>query len=843
MRDHLLLQRGGQIRRERFQLASVVAALLAIVLATSAVLAIPGPTLAEPTFPESMPTILPITTPDYMRYVQVNNFRFDPLAAKPDIPPGLRYETVPRDQPGYYIVQFNAPVRPEMKVALESTGIRILYYVNYNAFVVRADGAMIERAQTFSFFRWAGVFEPAYKLSPRLSEHYDALLAEAMEKNREVVSGGVAVSSAENPSPRLSSPGSDTIRPPSAGDSPPAQARGSSPATGATTRSGPVSSLDFLKGRVRPDARLPVLILTFEKTWVSSVARVVSQIGGTEVATFAGGMFGTVRAEVDRSAFARLARHAGVMWIDRETQPYVFNDIARWVIQSADGSTFATPVHDQGIYGTGQIVTVGDTGIDFEHDAFEDPSVPAPGPGHRKVTDYYVPGNAGGDGSDQGINHGTHVSGTVAGDDGTWGVYDGTPDGSNGASGPHDGQAFDATLQVQDLSTDGSGIYPPFPFNDLYQKALDRASFIHTNSWGSCCGEYIPEAADTDSFIWTNREFLVLYAAGNSGPFLDTMNPFAIAKNVIGVGATVNGAGREDLAGFSSRGPSTDGRLKPDVTAPGVSIWSAEGCDPGGQCDTYFTLSGTSMATPTTAGAAALIRQYYVDGWYATGTLEPPNGFTPSAALVKATLINSAREMTGAGAYDNGETRYPNFNQGWGRILLDDALFFQGDPRGLFADDYTLGIDTSEFVAYDVAIGDASLPIEVTLVWSDYPGTPFTSPNLVNDLDLVVVAPSGTEYRGNQFEGYNPGESLADPLNASDHLNNVEGVLVIPDGEGAEPEAGLWTVEVSGFDVPLGPQPFALVVSGGIATQKGIVQMDKNRYQSTATVNLRVVEG
>src|SRR5205807_7842803 len=135
----------------------------------------------------------------------------------------------------------------------------------------------------------------------------------------------------------------------------------------------------------------------------------------------------------------------------------------------------------------------------------------------------------------------------------------------------------------------------------------------------------------------------------------NSMNPFAVAKNVIGVGATVNGPGLESVADFSSRGPAGDGRLKPDVTAPGVSLWSAQGLDPGGDGTAYWTLSGTSMATPTVAGSAGLVRQYYVDGWYPTGSKSATDGFTPSAALIKATIINSAREMTGAGAYANGE--------------------------------------------------------------------------------------------------------------------------------------------------------------------------------------------
>src|SRR5207249_942657 len=330
-----------------------------------------------------------------------------------------------------------------------------------------------------------------------------------------------------------------------------------------------------------------------------------------------------------------------------------------------------TPVHDHGIYGTGQLVTLGDTGLDFGHPDFADPNHPTPGPDHRKVKDYYSPPCpvGGCNNHDDGINHGTHTSGSIGGDDGVWHVYNGDASGSNGTTGPHDGQAFDASLEMQDLSADGNSIN----FNsvtDLWQMAKDRNSSIHSDSWGSCCNAYIQESADTDQFIWNNQDFLVVFAAGNCGggacgPVgLHTMNPFAEAKNVIAAGATFNGMGLEDVADFSSRGPSADGRIKPDVMAPGVSVWSAQGADPFGDGTSYFQLSGTSMATPTTAGAATLVRQYFMDGWYPTGSPQPANGFTPSAALLKSMIINSGREMTGTGAYAFGETRYPNFVHG-----------------------------------------------------------------------------------------------------------------------------------------------------------------------------------
>ena len=370
-----------------------------------------------------------------------------------------------------------------------------------------------------------------------------------------------------------------------------------------------------------------------------------------------------------------------------------------------------------------------------------------------------------------------------------------------------------AKLVIQDggFATDNCGDLPGIgcpvvDLNPIFQQAYDQGARIHTNSWGDeennpVKGRYTAGSQDADEFMWNNKDFLLVFAAGNDGPGTGSIGSPSTAKSVVSVGATLRASSANSMASFSSCGPTQDGRIKPDVTMPGSGILSANADNnvSSNNCNTRSS-SGTSMAAPGAAGAAALIRQYFTDGWYPSGSPVPGDAFTPSAALLKATLMNSAVNMTGTAAI-------PGNCQGWGRVLLDEALFFPGESRELFAEDDSTGFATgssgaSRSFGFTVSGGE---PLKATLTWTDFPATPLASPTLVNDLDLVVTGPGGT-YRGNVFSG---GASTTG--GSADRLNTVEQVLL------ANPPAGSYTVEVRSFTVPSGPQPFSLVVTGALS--------------------------
>jgi hypothetical protein len=535
-----------------------------------------------------------------------------------------------------------------------------------------------------------------------------------------------------------------------------------------------------------------------------------------------GGLFSRLRLVAPADRVSRLgtalARIPEVFWLDRETRRVPLNDTTVWVGQSGVDGGQTTPIFDHGLHGEGQIIGVLDTGIEPDMCFFRDPDRGLPPINvcnqgtrvdrrQRKViaVDFLWEGDCQDGIADHEWDdnfHGTHVAGVLAGDDLA----------TAGGRDPGDGMAPGAKLVVQDAGT-GSDACADFPgigcpvvdLKPIFRQAYRQGARLHSNSWGdqeeaTVTNGYTAASQDADEFSWDHKDFLLFFAAGNSGPTPGSVVSPSTAKNVVSVGSTRRGTLAEQMSGFSSCGPTDDGRIKPDVTLPGSQIVSAfiDLDLASNNCDT-LAVSGTSFSAPGAAGLTALVRQYFTEGWYPEGRRRPGAGFTPSAALLRATLVSSARAMTAAAPI-------PDLCQGWGRVLLDDALYFAPEPRRLWVDDkarpFRRGA-AGDVRRYSFQVSGGQ-PFKVTLAWTDFPSTPAANPHLNNDLDLVVSGPGGT-FLGNVFAG-----GASAPGGTADRLNTLEQVLL------ADPQPGRYTVTVRAFNVPDGPQPFALVATGAL---------------------------
>ena len=187
---------------------------------------------------------------------------------------------------------------------------------------------------------------------------------------------------------------------------------------------------------------------------------------------------------------------------------------------------------------------------------------------------------------------------------------------------------------------------------------------------------------------------------------------------------------------------------------------------------------------PAVAGIAALVRQYYTEGWYPTGARRPHHTFTPSGALLKATLVNGSVDMAGIAGYPGTAAS----GEGWGTLLIDDALHFSGEARNDGVWDIRHATDSLPARSRRITSTSSPTPaVEVTLVWTEPPAPADAAKPVVNNLDLAVVSPDGTQtFRGNDFAG---GQSAVG--GTADTLNNVEIVLI------NAPAPGDWTIRVT----------------------------------------------
>ncbi len=493
---------------------------------------------------------------------------------------------------------------------------------------------------------------------------------------------------------------------------------------------------------------------------VDGIAACLASMGGEahEVSTEGRG---AVRATIPIGKVGEIAERGDVRWIERHVRPVLLNDV---VVKP--GLMNVTPVRDiHGLTGKGQTITISDSGLDT-------------GDAGTVMADFsgrvaFIGTVAGCLGYDY-VGHGTHVAGSLAGD-------------GSLSGGAFRGVACGATLNVWQCSDSEENIYTP-EIELMFQPDRARSpSYIHSASWGfKKFSEYDSYCVSIDGWMWLHPENVAVFAAGNSSGSVKIISP-AGAKNVIAVGATetlrTDKGEKADnpsaVASFSSKGPMLDGRIKPDLCAPGTYVLSTRSTrtastGKGLYADnaSYIFDSGTSMATPLVAGSAALVRQWLMERRGYTNEL-------PTAALIKAILTGGAYDMSGdAGAVCGGAA--PNSTQGWGRVDLGESLYPTNASVRLadripFADGETFRVR--------IATTNAA-PLSVQLAWTDYPGEYGAALSLVNDLDLVVSnETTGAVWHGNGVGG-------------GDRTNSVESVRI------GMAEAGEYSVLVNGVSVP-----------------------------------------
>lgn len=650
----------------------------------------------------------------------------------------------------YFVIQFKQAIPSDTREKLQSLGIKVLRYLPDDAYIVRSDSQSVGLVKSnMENIRAVSSFQPEWKVSPEFQQ----------DSNSEKVS----------------------------------------------------------RSKIER-----ILVSAFDETSSKRIEHELSITTGSRIIRTGRH---DILIETNTTRLSEIANLEGVEWI----QKMPIYSTLDFVVESADTTT-APPTgyqytgHESGLKligfdaawnrgysGEGQVVAVADTGLDSGkastiHSDFVG----------SLINGYSI--GLGGSTWEDTMGHGTHVCGSVMGT----GVA---------SEGRIKGGAYSSKLVILGLWSDLlDNLAPGTDFEKIIGTAYPDGARIHTNSWGSAAnpGAYDTMASRVDEYMWKHPDVLVLFAAGNSGEDLNkdgridekSIGSPATAKNVLTVGASENELAvggiqkslhelrdgekkwgveplRSDhlsdkgdgIAAFSSRGPTSDGRLKPEIVAPGTNIISTRSHSPkasklwGEFNADYVYAGGTSMSTPITAGAAAVAREYLVKNRRLS---------TPSAALIKATLIHTAKDLYpgqyGTGPQQELPTSRPNVHEGYGRVDMDSLTGLSNET--IIIDNKT-GVGTAEENSTTVTLKDGQ-SLKVTLTYTDAPASSSAAKALVNDLDVKVISPSG-EIR-----------------QLSDRINNTEML------ELHQLASGEYRVVISGINVPtgnMGKQPYALLIS------------------------------
>jgi subtilisin-like proprotein convertase family protein len=710
---------------------------------------------------------------DDMRTVETAAGEIDPASERSS----LAAKEGPDREETLALVQFVGPPKPAWVERLRETGAAVLTYQAENSYVVHAQGAVVDRLAALQgrhpAVRTVSVLAAADKLEERTSG-----------------SGVFAVTTVSGPT------GAD--------------ARAEAAALAGAAAAAPVTV-----GALRTEYRA----LTFAEA-------------------------------------AQLARDPAVVAIEASGTPELFDERAAQIVAGNLNGSFQ-PVGDtylDWVVDPNRIPTENTFGfaIDVTDEGLDNGAIPTAHPDFRiqgtpdtTRVSYMADYTSDPDARDCG-GHGTNVASIATG----YNVTTSSPE-------YQDAQNFNHGLGVAPFAQVGSSkifdcsgnFSSSFNAATLTANAYAEDARISNNSWGTGntanWGDYGARSAAYDALVRDaspaggNQQMVEVFAAGNDGDDITpgsfnegyaTISMEGSAKNVITVGASegvlasgTDGCGvtngeansARDIINFSSRGPTDDGRLKPDLVAPGTHVTGSAPQHPGYNedlgrvCDKFFPgttwyslVSGSSQAAPQVSGAAALLRHWYRRTQ--TGDTDDP-----SPALTKALLVNTATDLAG-GQDGKGSTIAPgpNTDQGWGRVNLGNALDSTSrEYRDQLPGDLLTSSGDTRVRSYSVP--DPTRPVKVTLAWTDAPGPTSGNP-VVNNLDLVVDA-GGRTYKGNVFAG-----TLSRTGGTADPRNNVESVH-LPAGAVSRLGVTVRATTIAGNGVPgvgdFADQDFALVVS------------------------------
>ncbi len=307
---------------------------------------------------------------------------------------------------------------------------------------------------------------------------------------------------------------------------------------------------------------------------------------------------------------------------------------------------------------------------------------------------------------------------------------------------------------------------------------------ITSKSYGNGLNDgYTVIARQMDQQVRNMPSLIHVFSAGNSnglgqtsagGQWFNITGGHKSAKNVLAVG---NVTLTDEIATTSSRGPSEDGRIKPDICAVGTDVYSTT--DP----QTYTVKTGTSMACPGVAGTLAQLYQAYKD---VNGGLNPPSG------LIKAAVLNTADDLGNSG---------PDYRYGWGRINARRAHLL------LSQNNYIIGnIDQSQNISHTITVPQNTEQLKVMVYWNDYEASPSAATALVSDLDSRLITPNDDSFEPWVLNTIHSSLALNQPaIRGVDHLNNMEQITI------DDPVSGDHTLEISGFSLPQGVQTYYVV--------------------------------